>query len=188
MRDCDVKDSVLAVDLDGTLLRSDMLFECFWAALAQDWRAPVTAARACDKGIPALKREMALSACPDVTRLPYNAEVIARIEDWRAIGGRVVLVTASDQILADRVAAHLGLFDEVFGTAPGHNLKAGHKAAFLAERYGDRRLYLHGRQRGGSCRLAGRGCGDHRGRKRAPSGARSRPSIGTPPTFPRPSR
>lgn len=137
MRDSDVKDSVLAVDLDGTLLRSDMLFECFWATLAQDWRAPFTAARALRQGIPALKREMALSACPDVTRLPYNNEVIARIEDWRATGGRVVLVTASDQILADRIADHLGLFDEVFGTAPGHNLKAGQKAAFLTDRYGD---------------------------------------------------
>jgi len=137
MRDSGVKDSVLAVDLDGTLLRSDMLFECFWAAVAQDWRAPFTATRALRKSIPALKREMALAACPDVTRLPYNPEVIARIEAWRATGGHVVLITASDQILADRIAAHLGLFDEVFGTTPGHNLKAGEKATFLAERYGE---------------------------------------------------
>ncbi|WP_071672788.1 UbiA family prenyltransferase [Nioella nitratireducens] len=136
MRDSGTTDSVLVVDLDGTLLRSDMLFECFWAALSKDWQAPVTAARALKKGIPALKRAMADSACPDVAHLPYNPDVIAHIEGWRAKGGRVALVTASDQTLADRIATHLGLFDEVFGTTPEVNLKGSRKAAFLADHYG----------------------------------------------------
>lgn len=144
MRDSATKDCILAIDLDGTLLRSDMLFECFWAALASDWRAPLVAARALRRGIPELKRDMALSACPDVTRLPYNPDVIAHIEAWRAEGGRVALVTASDQIVADRIAAHLGLFDEVHGTAPGQNLKAGRKADFLVDRYGEGRFVYMG--------------------------------------------
>ena len=29
---------ILVVDLDGTLLRSDMLFETFWSAFGLDWR------------------------------------------------------------------------------------------------------------------------------------------------------
>ena len=29
---------ILVVDLDGTLLRSDMLFESFWSAFGLDWR------------------------------------------------------------------------------------------------------------------------------------------------------
>ncbi|WP_432675258.1 UbiA family prenyltransferase [Nioella aestuarii] len=136
MRDSGTKDSVLVVDLDGTLLRSDMLFECFWASAARTWRTPLIAAKALSQGIPELKRALAETACPDVTRLPYNAEVIAHIEAWRAEGGKTALVTASDQILADRIAAHLGLFDEVFGTEPGNNLKAERKAAFLDNHYG----------------------------------------------------
>lgn len=136
MRDSGTKDSVLVVDLDGTLLRSDMLFECFWASAARNWRTPVIAAKALSQGIPELKRALAETASPDIARLPYNAEVIAHIEAWRAEGGKTALVTASDQILADRIAAHLGLFDEVFGTEPGNNLKAERKADFLDNHYG----------------------------------------------------
>lgn len=136
MRDCGTKDSVLVVDLDGTLLRSDMLFECFWASAARNWRTPIIAAKALSQGIPELKRALTQTACPDVATLPYNAEVIAHIEAWRAEGGKTALVTASDQILADRIAAHLGLFDEVFGTEPGNNLKADRKADFLDDHYG----------------------------------------------------
>lgn len=136
MRDSGTHDSVLVVDLDGTLLRSDMLFECFWASAAQDWRTPFTAAKALSQGIPELKRALTEIGCPDIARLPYNAEVIAHIEAWRAAGGKTALVTASDQILADRIAAHLGLFDEVFGTNPGDNLKGARKAQFLDDTYG----------------------------------------------------
>jgi len=136
MRDSGIKDNVLVVDLDGTLLRSDMLFECFWASAARNWRTPFIAGKALSQGIPELKRALAETACPDVASLPYNADVIAHIAAWRADGGKTALVTASDQILADRIAEHLGLFDEVFGTEPGNNLKAERKAQFLDDHYG----------------------------------------------------
>ena len=34
--------SVLVVDLDGTLIRSNMLVENFWSALAENWKIPFT--------------------------------------------------------------------------------------------------------------------------------------------------
>lgn len=37
---------ILVVDLDGTLLRSDMLFESFWSAFGRDWRSPFLAVAA----------------------------------------------------------------------------------------------------------------------------------------------
>jgi 4-hydroxybenzoate polyprenyltransferase len=54
----------------------------------------------------------------------------------RAAGRRTVLVTAAAQRQAEAVAEATGLFDEVFGSAGGRNLKGEVKAAFLAERYG----------------------------------------------------
>ncbi len=137
MRDSVMNDSVLVVDLDGTLLRSDMLFECFWSAASTDWKVPFAAARALSSSIPDLKRCLAEAASPDIALLPYNAEVISHVEAWRAAGGKTALVTASDKILADQIAAHLGLFDDVFGTEPGNNLKGPRKAAFLTEHYGE---------------------------------------------------
>lgn len=110
---------ILIVDLDGTLLRSDMLFESFWSALGADWRSPFLAAHALMRGRACLKAYLAGAARIDCTTLPYDPEVIAYIERWRAEGGQTALVTATDRRLAVEIAGHLGLFDEVHGSDGG---------------------------------------------------------------------
>ncbi|VWX48644.1 UbiA family prenyltransferase [Novosphingobium sp. 9U] len=131
---------VLAVDLDGTLLRSNMLHETFWSAFASDWRTPFGAAarlgRGSSRGKAQLKAYLAERASVDVAVLPYDDQVIAYIRAWREQGGKVALVTATDQRLADAIGAHLGLFDEIFGSDGVRNLKGSAKAAFLVARYG----------------------------------------------------
>lgn len=130
--------TVLVVDLDGTLIRSDMLYESFWSATSTDWRVPFRASMALLRGKAALKRYLAEAAQIDVATLPYDAGVIAKIEDWRQTGGRTALVTASDQQLADAVAAHLALFDEVHGSDGRQNLKSTAKGAFLTQTFGEK--------------------------------------------------
>lgn len=128
----------LVVDLDGTLLRSDMLHETFWSVAAHDLRGLLAALAALGQGRAALKRALARRCNLDVASLPYDPEVIARARDWRAAGGRVALVTATDQTLAEAIAAHLGLFDEVHGSDGALNLKGAGKARVLTGRYGAR--------------------------------------------------
>ncbi|MEW9855770.1 UbiA family prenyltransferase [Novosphingobium sp. M1R2S20] len=127
---------ILAVDLDGTLLRSNMLHETFWSAWGADWRVPFLAAARLRHGKAQLKALLTERASVDFSVLPYDAEVLAYIRRWREDGGRVALVTASDQRLADGVARHLGLFDDVFGSDGTRNLKGRAKAEFLVDRYG----------------------------------------------------
>ncbi len=135
---------ILIVDLDGTLLRSDMLYESFWSALGQDWRVPVQAGLALQKGKPALKDYLAQIAKVDVATLPYNEDVVAFVRARREQGIRTVLVTATSQRLADAIAAHLDLFDEVHGTKEGTNLKGPNKAAFLKETFNGKKLAYMG--------------------------------------------
>lgn len=130
---------LLVVDLDGTLIRSDTLFECFWAALSESGRTVPVALRALGRGRAALKRDMAALGHLDAAHLPYNEVVLNHIRDWRARGGRAVLVTAADQAIADRVAAHLGLFDAAHGSDGVRNLKGPQKAAMIAQTYGAER-------------------------------------------------
>jgi 4-hydroxybenzoate polyprenyltransferase/phosphoserine phosphatase len=128
--------AVLAVDLDGTLLRSNMLHETLWSAFGTDWRTPLWAARELLSGRAGLKRKLADRSAVDVITLPYDDAVLAAIARWRDHGGKVVLVTATDQVLADAIALHLGCFDGAFGSDGVRNLKGEHKAAFLVDRYG----------------------------------------------------
>ena len=131
----DSVDPVLVVDLDGTLLRSGLLLESFWSAFGRDWRSPFTSLIALMSGRAALNRFLAQAANLDATTLPYDREVIAYIATWRARGGKTALVTTSDQTLAEQVADHLQLFDEVHGSDRGVNLKGAAKAAFLADHF-----------------------------------------------------
>lgn len=130
------------VDLDGTLLRSDMLYECLWSAMGRNGWSAIAAMTRLRDGRAALKSALAELADLDVTTLPYDEEVKNRVAAWRAEGGRTALVTASDQSLADAVEDHLGLFDEVHGSDGARNLKADEKAAFLTDRFADGFIYV----------------------------------------------
>nr|WP_303626313.1 UbiA family prenyltransferase [Roseovarius sp. M141] len=136
MNNKSIEIGVLTVDLDGTLLRSDMLFESFWSAVGRDWRSPLRAVANLIRGKAALKEYLSQVADIDVATLPYDAGVIERIQEWRARGGRTALVTATDQKIADRIAEHLQLFDEVHGSDGTTNLKGTAKAKFLTDRFG----------------------------------------------------
>lgn len=136
--------AVLVVDLDGTLVRSDMLHESFWSAFGRNWRSPFQALAALIGGRAALKRMLAEESRIDVATLPYDEAVLGHIRDWRASGGRTALVTAADQALADRISAHLGLFDETHGSNGQTNLKGAAKAAFLTQHFGAGRFAYMG--------------------------------------------
>ena len=129
---------VLVVDLDGTLLRSDMLFESFWSAFGQDWRSPFLSLAALTGGRASLKRHLANASAVEASTLPYDQKVIAYAEAWRRSGGRTALVTASDSDFATAIAEHLGIFDEVHGSDGTLNLKGERKAQFLEQRFGSR--------------------------------------------------
>lgn len=127
---------ILVVDLDGTLLRSDMLYESFWSAFGRKWRSPFLSAAALLRGRAALKRHLADAAVIEASTLPYDRQVIDFIGAWRESGGRTALVTASDQALAQAIADHLEIFDEVHGSDGTLNLKGEKKALFLEDRFG----------------------------------------------------
>ncbi len=124
----------LCVDLDGTLLNSDMLYESLLALLARNplylFLLPLWLLR----GKAALKRELAKRVSLPAETLPYNAHVL---ELLRKTPQRPrVLCTASDQLLVAPIAAHLGLFEEVIASDGQRNLSGRNKANVLVERFG----------------------------------------------------
>jgi 4-hydroxybenzoate polyprenyltransferase len=124
----------LYVDLDGTLLATDLLHESLLKLVRSSplslLRLPLWLLR----GKAALKREVTQRVDIDVTTLPYRPEVLELVRGARAAGRRTVLATASHETLARKVAQHLGLFDAVLATDGVRNLKgAGKLAAIQAD-------------------------------------------------------
>lgn len=127
---------VLVVDLDGTLVNTDLFYESLFSILSKDLRSAVTALAGVFHGKARLKAILAERTVIDPSGLPYNEPVLAMIRAWRETGGRTALVTAADQHYANAIADHLGLFDEVFASDGSRNLKGRTKARFLADHYG----------------------------------------------------
>lgn len=127
----------LVIDLDGTLLKADLLMET-WLLFVRDQPHRVLAPlRWLSQGKAALKQQLALATELDISVLPYEKALIEFIEAERECGRKIVLATASHRHLAHRVAEHLALFDEVIATDEGRNLSAGAKRDALVEMYGD---------------------------------------------------
>lgn len=127
----------LVVDLDGTLVNTNMLYESFWSSLSSDKRVLFKLLPNLSSGRARIKRILSESSQVLPELLPYNRDVIKYIEEWKQVGGKVALVTASDQQIADMIADHLSLFDEVKGSDGAINLKGEQKAEYLSTRYGD---------------------------------------------------
>ena len=127
----------LVVDLDGTLLRSDMLLETGMAFVRSQPLKLFYPLHWLLKGKAALKEGLALGAHIDVSALPYDPVVIELIKAQRVSGRTTVLATASHHSLADRIAEHLQLFDLVLATDADRNLSAERKRDVLVELYGE---------------------------------------------------
>jgi 4-hydroxybenzoate polyprenyltransferase/phosphoserine phosphatase len=132
------RDVVFAVDLDGTLVKSDLLHENLLATFSLGWKKILAIVPALLSGKAAIKSALSRNFATDVSRLPYRAEVLELIASARRDGRKVVLVSASDQTLVDRIASHLDCFDEAFGSDGSKNLAGRAKADFLVGRFGRR--------------------------------------------------
>lgn len=124
----------LCVDLDGTLIRSDLLADGIAGLLTHPLLLLGALAALPDRA--AFKARIAATGNIRVELLPYSEDLLERLRAERSQGRRLVLATAADLSLAHRVADFLGLFDEVIGSEPGRNLKGSAKAAALVERFG----------------------------------------------------
>src|SRR5260370_40643559 len=128
---------VLCVDLDDTLIRGNVLWECalvllktrpFTLLLFPFWLL---------SGRAALKRKLAARVHLNPARLPYRQHVLDLLREEKAAGRRIALATAADRQLAQPIANYLGLFDEVHASDGQLNLKGANKAAFLAQHYAE---------------------------------------------------
>lgn len=127
----------LVVDLDGTLLRSDLLME---TAMAFIRGQPLKALKMLGwlfKGKAALKEGLALNTEIDVSVLPYDPQIIEMIQRERDAGRMVVLATASHVSLAERIADHLQLFDLVLASNANRNLSGHNKRDLLVAHFGE---------------------------------------------------
>ena len=137
----------LVIDLDGTLLRSDLLQESTLKLLSGAPQYLFSLPRWLYEGKANLKRQVAQRVTLDIAKLPYDDALLGWIERERSAGRSIVLCSASDETFVSQVADHLGLFDEVIASDGVTNVSAERKAAILVERFGAKNFDYAGNSR-----------------------------------------
>lgn len=128
----------LIVDLDGTLVRTDMLHETSLRVLRDSPWDLLRLSLWLPQGKAVVKQNLATRARFDPQHLPYNEALLEWLRQQKAAGRKLVLCTAADMAVAQSVAAHVGIFDEVMASDGARNLGGKAKAAALVARFGER--------------------------------------------------
>jgi len=137
---------VLVVDLDNTLIKTDLLFEgilqlvkrnpLMLLALIKSAFTRLPTAETADGGVRArIKHFLVQSVEFNPESLPFCEEVLHKIKQEKHNGVQVILASASHQIWVTAVADHVGLFNAAHGTSESLNLKGKNKLAFIRQLY-----------------------------------------------------
>jgi len=131
-----VKSVPLVVDLDGTLIKTDMLTE----STLEAFRGPLKRLSQLALGLIQGKAQFKFAAAKefnlDIATLPFRREVLELIYSRKKAGDEVVLATAATVAIANQIANQLGIFSVVLSSTQTSNLSGSNKAVALVELYG----------------------------------------------------
>lgn len=127
-----MKKEIIIFDLDNTLIKTDLLHEQFLTALKKNIFNIGLILKNIFKGKLALKHFLANTAPIDPAALPYREQVLSLAKKFHSEGHQVILLSASLESEVKKIADHLGIFHEAYGST-NTNLKALNKLKFIQE-------------------------------------------------------
>jgi 4-hydroxybenzoate polyprenyltransferase len=130
-------DAPLCVDLDGTLIKSDLLVEALLRWIKVNPLRLFVALVWCALGPARLKAEIASRVDLDIEQVPVNESVLEWLREQKRAGRKIVLCTSANQQVAAQVADHWNLFDQVIASDTAHNLSGRAKADRLVAEFGE---------------------------------------------------
>lgn len=128
----------LCVDLDGTLIKSDLLFESFLLLIKKNPLYFFNCIVWLMRGTAYLKQQIALRITLNPATLPYQSSFLEFLKKEKSQGRPLYLVTAADSKLASEIANYLSLFNEVIASDGRINLIGKNKSNFLNQKFGEK--------------------------------------------------
>ena len=127
------QENILFVDLDGTLINSDLFLESFYRLLAKNFLYLFVMPFWLLKSKANLKYQIAQRVKLRIDLLPYNHRLLAYLEAQEQLGKHLILLSSSHQQLVSEVATHTGLFDQAVGSSKDENNAGSNKLKKIAE-------------------------------------------------------
>jgi 4-hydroxybenzoate polyprenyltransferase len=132
----------LCVDLDGTLVKSDTLVDSVLVMARQKPGELIRIPGWIAQGKASFKKHVTAAVELDVEHLPYNHALLEWLRAEADAGREIYLATAADVVLAERVAAYLGIFCGVLASDGAVNLAGGNKLAAFQAKFGGEFCYI----------------------------------------------
>lgn len=136
----------LCVDLDGTLIKTDVLWESILLLARKNFLLLFLIPIWLLRGRPYLKYQLAKAVTVPVEHLPYHQEFLAWLKELHQQGRELVLVTASNELQAQLVANYLGIFSRVYASNLSVNLKSTRKRDLLNKVFGEKQYDYAGNE------------------------------------------
>lgn len=129
------KKKIIVVDLDGTLINTDSLYE---SLLKGFYKHPIRLITMvpCVSSKSLFKQKVSSIVELDPAALPYNHMLIKWLNERKESGSYIVLATGADIKIANPIAKHLNLFDEVIASDGKSNMTGINKCEELCRRFG----------------------------------------------------
>ncbi len=128
----------LAVDLDGTLIRTNSLIESLMPLVKANPLFFLVVFFWLLKGRAYLKQQVARRVTLDISSLPYNLEVLGFLQGQNTSGRRLILATGADEQIAQQIAVYLHIFDKIIASDGKNNLTGLEKKNRLEAEFGVR--------------------------------------------------
>lgn len=129
----------LCVDLDGTLLKTDILWESLLTLIKKNPAYTFLLPLWLLKGTSYLKHQIARRVDIDVRCLPYRSDLLAFLISEHSRGRQLFLATGSNIKFAHHIADHLKIFDAVLASDAQTNYVGRKKLRGLTDMFGHKR-------------------------------------------------
>ena len=128
----------LCVDLDGTLILTDSLWESCLCLIGQKPFIAFLLPLWLLLGKAGFKNKVSQHTQLNPKTLPFNVDVLKYLTHQKLHNRHLILVTAATKKIADSIAAHLNIFDEVIASDKNTNLSGSNKAKVLVDKFGEK--------------------------------------------------
>ena len=136
----------LCVDLDGTLIQTDSLWESCLRLISQSPLMLLFLPFWLLSGKAGFKHKISQHVQLDPDSLPFNTALLKYLTQQRLHNRHLVLITAASEKIANAIAQHLNIFDDIFSSDSKHNLSGRKKAARLVEKFGEKGFVYAGNE------------------------------------------
>ena len=134
------KEIPLVVDLDGSLIKTELPVEAFLLVLLNYPRemGKILLRKMKIKKESYVKIELDKWASIPWDHIPVSEKFLHYLKEEKTKGRKLVLCTGSSWFCAQQAQKKFGLFDEVYSSVLGQNLIGKKKATFLLKKYGNK--------------------------------------------------